>query len=145
MSYKCNCPGLGERDCVHPCNAGCCPGGTPAGKQIHQDQNPSGVNSFGFTKNYDGRIRGGIKTLGAFTNPTPVTASGYSQFTGYNSCYRLDAGGCIKCPSHECNKTNTPCKYFTPACKRTHINYPRKKFAGKTLRLLKNRKSNNPD
>ena len=32
-------------------------------------------------------------------------------------CYRIDAGGCIKCPSSECNKKTTPCKYKTPACK----------------------------
>lgn len=46
----------------------------------HQDNNPSSNNSFGFTKNYDGRIRGGIKTLEAFTNPTPIKSGGYSQF-----------------------------------------------------------------
>ena len=31
-------------------------------------------------------------------------------------CYRIDAGGCIKCPKKECNKKTTPCKYRTPDC-----------------------------
>ena len=33
------------------------------------------------------------------------------------TCYRIDAGDCIKCPARECNKKTTPCKYKTPACK----------------------------
>ena len=33
------------------------------------------------------------------------------------SCYRIDAGGCLKCSPKECNKKTTPCKYSTPDCK----------------------------
>ena len=123
--YRCDCPGIGVVNCYHPCNMGCCPGGTPAGgKSVvrssrgrnntptyagrHQNckfscrgydevsrncpchqrpavccgaekpnlnayrggsSNPADISSFGFTKNYDGRIRGGVKTREAFFRP----------------------------------------------------------------------------
>lgn len=124
--YRCDCPGLGVRYCYHPCNAGCCEGGTPAGgksiaryemnnspltstgkyrtckfscryyDEVMRDcpcwqkpricckaekpisnvglvrggsSNPADISSFGFTKNYDGRIRGGVKTREAFYRP----------------------------------------------------------------------------
>ena len=124
--YRCNCPGIGVRNCYHPCNAGCCTGGTPAGgksiarygvnntptyagrhqmckfscnhyDEIHRvcpchqrpriccgaekpisnvglvrggSSNPADISSFGFTTNYDGRVRGGVKTREAFFRPT---------------------------------------------------------------------------
>ena len=41
-----------------------------------------------------------------------------SGTTSPKTCYRLEHGdNCIKCPSSECNKKTTPCKYRTPQCK----------------------------
>ena len=32
-------------------------------------------------------------------------------------CYKIDAGGCLKCSPEECNKKTTPCIYPTDMCK----------------------------
>lgn len=50
-----------------------------------------------------GSNRSGLSTMGRRGNP--------------RRCYRIDAGGCIECPSSECNKKTTPCKYRNKYCK----------------------------
>ena len=73
---------------------------------------------------YTDKTKGGGNSKGAGkTSGNSKGAGKTSRNSNQKTCYRIDAGGCLKCNSSECNKKTTPCKYSTlQACKKDKDN-----------------------
>ena len=72
----CNCNGTTYFNCGSNCE--CCDTGQLTGDRVAN--NPSDPRSFGFNNNYDGRVRGGVKTPQAFDKRNSIVGREFNIF-----------------------------------------------------------------
>ena len=105
----CNCNGTTYFNCGSNCE--CCDTGQLTGDRVAN--NPSDPRSFGFNNNYDGRVRGGVKTPQAFDKRNSIVGREFNIFDRNERKNNRPwwqfglGGGNVSC---SCNKAGNSCK-----------------------------------